>query len=51
MKPKIPNGKKKILKRGNVFEFSSNGKKKIVDGNKLVMRPEERIKIGDYNER
>lgn len=41
----------RILKKDNIFEFSLNNKKKIVDGNKLIMRPEERIKIEDYDEK
>lgn len=48
---KLENKRKMILKKDNIFEFSLNDKKIIVDGNRLVMRPEERIKIEDYNER
>ena len=48
---KLANKRKRILKKDNIFEFSLNNKKKIVDGNKLIMRPEERIKIWDYNEK
>ena len=48
---KLANKRKRILKKDNIFEFSLNNKKKIVDGNKLIMRPEERIKIEDYDEK
>lgn len=48
---KLGNKRKRILKKDNIFEFSLNNKKKIVDGNKLIMRPEERIKIEDYDEK
>ena len=48
---KLANKRKRILKKDNIFEFSLNNKKKIVDRNKLIMRPEERIKIEDYDEK
>ena len=48
---KMMENKKRILKKNNFFEFDLNGKKEIIDGNKLIMRPEERIKFGEYNEK
>ena len=48
---KMHNNKKRILKKNNFFEFDLNGKKEIIDGNELIMRPEERIKFGEYDEK
>ena len=48
---KMMENKKRILKKNNFFEFDLNGRKEIFDGNKLIMRPEERIKFGEYNEK
>ena len=48
---KMVDNKKRILKKNNFFEFDLNGKKEIIEGNKLIMRPEERIKFGGYNEK
>ena len=40
------NGLKKIQKKGTTFIFKiSNGKKVKVNGNKIAVRPEERIKL------
>ena len=42
---KIFNKKKRILKKGNIFEFTLKNKQVTVDGSELIMRPEERIKL------
>jgi len=36
---------KKIVKKNNKMQFQINNKKIVIDGEKLIMRPEERIKI------
>ena len=35
---------KKIMKKGNIFEVKSNGKKIIITGDKIMFRPEEKAK-------
>lgn len=37
-------GKKMAIKENNHFEFTFLGKKQVVDGKLLALRPEERIK-------
>lgn len=37
-------GNKKIAKKTAIFEFESDDKKIIIDGKKIVYRPEDRIK-------
>ena len=38
-------GVKKIIKKNNKMEFIIDNEKIIVDGDKLIARPEERIKL------
>ena len=38
-------GKKKIMKKGSVFEIMVEKKKVNVNGNKICFRPEDRIKM------
>lgn len=42
---KTKEGIKKIIKKNNKMEFIIDDRKIIVEGNKLVARPEERIKL------
>jgi len=37
-------GKKMLPKRGNRFKLTINGRRNVLDGNKLTHRPENRIK-------
>ena len=38
-------GIKRVIKKNNKMEFAIDGKKIMVEGNKLVARPEERVKL------
>lgn len=42
---KMGNNRKKIQKKGNNFHFSLKGKNVIIDGEKLILRSEDRIKL------
>lgn len=39
------NLKKRMLKQNSIFEFKSESGNSFVDGNMILMRPEDRIKI------
>ena len=41
---KTTHGNKKIAKKTAMFEFKTNDEKIIIDGKKIVYRPEDRIK-------
>ena len=41
---KTDHGNKKIAKKTAIFEFETGDKKFIIDGKKIVYRPEDRIK-------
>jgi len=41
---KTNHGNKKIAKKTAMFEFKTNDEKIIIDGKKIVYRPEDRIK-------
>jgi ribonuclease P protein subunit POP4 len=38
-------GRKKFIKKNNLFEITNGGKTIKIDGKELMLRPEERIKI------
>lgn len=38
-------GRKRVMKKGNVFEFRFDGKKTPIEGDLINISPEERIKI------
>ena len=40
----IDNKQKMITKKNTIFEFNINGKQIILNGSKIVYRPEDRIK-------
>ncbi len=40
----IENKNKMIAKKTAIFEFIKNGEKKIINGEKILFRPEDRIK-------
>jgi len=42
---KTEEGIKKIIKKNNKMEFVIDGKKIVIEGSKLVARPEERVKL------
>ena len=42
---KFPDTTKRIMKKGNKFSFIINNKKQTIEGHKIVMRPEDRIKL------
>ncbi|MBS3102550.1 ribonuclease P protein subunit [Candidatus Woesearchaeota archaeon] len=42
---KVPGMRKKVLKRGNTFEFILDEKSVTAEGHELAARPEDRIKL------